>query len=181
MVANRVQQIIDEEKLADEAAASAEEHRWKAAELIHAELSAGKTARGLAREIGKTDTHVRYMKRTWKRKAEFGDNRPFNTIYSSDEVTGAGTGVPRSVGGKVTAAVNTGWSPSGSGRATAEEGEEAGGKANNLVDVLTSTLARLAALPTSWDYLDQEHHDALRDVPETVAELLLSMERRDRS
>lgn len=80
----RVQQIIKLERQADDA-------QWEAARLIAAELDDGKSQRQLAREIGKTHTHVRYMALAWEWKLKFPPYElpPFNEVYNSSEVRGS--------------------------------------------------------------------------------------------
>lgn len=60
-----------------------DECRWRAAELIAAELATGKTQRQLAEEIGKTHQHAGYMNRVWTRFGNLGcqDRPPFNEAY----------------------------------------------------------------------------------------------------
>ena len=63
LVPERVDQIIQHEAAADQKASEAEEHRWEAARLISEELADGKSQVRLADEIGKSETHVRYMRK----------------------------------------------------------------------------------------------------------------------
>jgi hypothetical protein len=81
-MSDRVQEIIRLEK-------RAESDLWDIARLISEELADGKSQRQLAREIGKGQTHVSYMAKTW---ALFGDHlgdQSFNEVYHSPEVRGA--------------------------------------------------------------------------------------------
>jgi hypothetical protein len=79
----RVVEIIECERQADDHEARADEFRWRAAELIAAELAAGKTQRQLAAEIGKARAHVRHMDRLWERFGHLGaqDRPPFAEAY----------------------------------------------------------------------------------------------------
>lgn len=79
----RVIEIIECEKQAEQHEAIADEFRWKAAELIAAELTAGKTQRQLGEEIGKTQQHVSRMNRVWRKFHTLGcEERPaFNEAY----------------------------------------------------------------------------------------------------
>jgi hypothetical protein len=80
---DRVQEIIRLEK-------NAEVNQWEAARLISEELADGKSQRQLAQEIGKSQTHVRYMAKTFE---IFGENHgvhgSFDLAYHSPEVRGA--------------------------------------------------------------------------------------------
>ncbi|MFR9803662.1 hypothetical protein ACL02T_15335 [Pseudonocardia sp. RS010] len=63
-----------------------ESNRWATAEAIHLELTeGGKTVRGLAAEIGRSDTHVTFMAKAWR--AYLGkqpdDRPPFNQAYQA--------------------------------------------------------------------------------------------------
>jgi predicted transcriptional regulator len=90
MIMSRVKEIIEHERLADQAQATADDHRWEAARLIVAELATGKTKAQLGRDIGKTEAHVRYMARTSEAKLKFGAFvPPFNAVYNSPEVRGS--------------------------------------------------------------------------------------------
>ncbi len=79
----RVVEIIECEKQAEQHEAIADDFRWKAAELIAAELAAGKTQRQLAAEIGKDHRHIGRMNRVWQRFGDLGpQERPaFNEAY----------------------------------------------------------------------------------------------------
>src|SRR5690606_33905695 len=77
--------IIHHEAEADRLQGEADAHRWEAARLIAEELDGGKSGRQLAREINKTETHVRYMRKTWEENANLGsqDRPPFNEAYQA--------------------------------------------------------------------------------------------------
>src|SRR5262249_54514913 len=116
---DRVAQIIDIEKRADAAEGEASDLRWEAARLIHEELAEGKTQRGIAAEIGKSQNHVFRYNRVWDR---FGTESQRPTFAAACEEA-----APQGPKG-VTARDNDGWEPRGSGRHAArepEEGEEA--------------------------------------------------------
>lgn len=84
---DRVREIIECER-------SLEKDGYRAAELISAELSDGRSQREVAADIGKSQPHVLYMGRVWE---VWGDNPgyqrpPFNEAYHSPEVRGIGQG-----------------------------------------------------------------------------------------
>lgn len=74
----RVQQIIRLEREADDA-------QWEAARLITEELAAGKSQRQLAREIGKSLSHVHYMAKCWKLSVHYSEHSyaSFSEFYNS--------------------------------------------------------------------------------------------------
>lgn len=81
----RVQQIIRLEREADDA-------QWEAARLIAEELAEGKSQRQLAREIGKSQGHVRFMNRCWTLRGEYYSIHPrpsFGEFYNSSFVRAA--------------------------------------------------------------------------------------------
>jgi len=175
MDTDRIDRIVVHEKLADEAGRSAEEHRWRAAELIWDELNSGTPARALARQIDKSDTHVRSMARTWERKLKLADNRPFNEIYNSDEVRGRGTGTPR-----VTREANAGWEPPASGKAVRrspqredEEDDEPRSMAGRLAEAAYEALSALATHEQAWSFLTDDDVSLLEEIP-SLAEKILS-------
>jgi hypothetical protein len=94
---DRIEEIIRLEKVADQRDKISSADRWRAAELIHAEIADGKTQSALAREIGQSQSHVRYMMRCWdtviiKGRLEFDDYEHlpiFAKIYNSPDVRGA--------------------------------------------------------------------------------------------
>jgi len=101
---SRIAEIIRLEKVAAKSAKPVSADRWRAAELIYAELQpvnnrAGKSQNQLAGEIGQSQTHVRYMARCWEiavvrpglEFATYADLPDFAEIYRSDEVRGADT------------------------------------------------------------------------------------------
>ena len=61
-----VEEIIWHEREAERLTDVADDHRWKAAELIAAELATGKTQCVLADEINKSQTHVSLMAQVWR-------------------------------------------------------------------------------------------------------------------
>jgi hypothetical protein len=74
---DRVAEIIEHEKLADDLQASADEHHWEAARLIAAELGDGKTQTRLAAEIGKGQGHVSKCAKIWRTYGDYSpENRP---------------------------------------------------------------------------------------------------------
>jgi hypothetical protein len=79
----RVEEIIECEQQADRHQEISEEFRWKAAELIAAELEDGKAQQQLADEIGKSRAHVRLMAITWTRNGHLGarERSSFNEAY----------------------------------------------------------------------------------------------------
>lgn len=89
-----VEAIIEHLKLADGDESEVSYHRWEASRLIWEEIKAGKSRRGLAGDIGKSHTHVRYMFNCWElvgRKLEVSDPHElpnFQEIYMSSEVRG---------------------------------------------------------------------------------------------
>jgi hypothetical protein len=89
---SRVDEIIWLERLGDRA-------QELAAERIAAELESGKSQRQLAREIGKSQTHVCHMAKAWElyRGESLGNHPSFNEAYHSREVRGTGRGKPRGV------------------------------------------------------------------------------------
>lgn len=78
----RVQQIIRLEREADDA-------QWEAARLISEELDSGKSQRQLAREIGKSQTHVRYMVKCWSLRENYSFHSSFSELYNSPEIRAA--------------------------------------------------------------------------------------------
>lgn len=78
----RVQQIIRLEREADDA-------QWEAARLITEELDSGKSQRQLAREIGKSQTHVRYMAKCWLLRENYSFHSSFSELYNSPEIRAA--------------------------------------------------------------------------------------------
>ncbi len=63
-------------------ARASDECRWKAAELIAAELADGKTRQRLAEEIDKGQAHVCYMARAWSLFDHQVIKPPFSEAYA---------------------------------------------------------------------------------------------------
>lgn len=94
---DRIAEIIRLENAAEKRVKPLSADRWRAAELIYAEIRDGKSLRKLGDEIGQTHTHVRYMYRCW----DFFVARPgtrfdsyealsdFAEAYRSPQVRGA--------------------------------------------------------------------------------------------
>jgi len=89
-IMDRVQQIIQLEADYDKLSAEAEANRWETARLYAEELAAGKSQRGLAREVGKSEGHIRRMRKCWEigRVLKDADMPKFNTAYNSTEIRG---------------------------------------------------------------------------------------------
>src|SRR5258706_10246459 len=85
---NNVEEIIRLEADADKLDSEASDLRWKAAELIHAELQTGKSQAQLAMEIGKSQAHVSYMARCWDYHLSYNVRPHFNTLYNSPLIRG---------------------------------------------------------------------------------------------
>jgi hypothetical protein len=94
---SRITEIIKHESIADRNDHFTSQHRWAAAQLIWEEIDEGNSRRGLAQEIGKSHTHVRYMYNCWDivgRKLELDGEvvhsklPNFNDVYHSVEVRG---------------------------------------------------------------------------------------------
>jgi hypothetical protein len=87
---SNVEKIKKLEAEADKLSAEYESNRWEAARLISEELASGMSQRELARQIGKSDTHVIRMRKCWEAKCNprVADNRTFNEVYHSTEVRG---------------------------------------------------------------------------------------------
>jgi hypothetical protein len=88
---DRIEEIIQLEKMADRDDGTLSQQRWRAAKLIWEEIQEGATKASLAERIGKSRQHVLYMWRSWDlvgRNLDYGDLPPFNGIYSSSEVRG---------------------------------------------------------------------------------------------
>lgn len=79
---DNIERIIRLEADADKLQAEADELRWEAARLIAEELDGGKSQRQLAREIGKSQPHVKYMAAVHKIKVDNpGYQGSFNDAY----------------------------------------------------------------------------------------------------
>lgn len=89
---DRVQSIIEHERAAKEPSAEAGRHMWEAAREICEEVTAGKSQKELAMEIGKSQTHVCWMNKTWKLCSAITPLPDFYDIYYSVEVRGASAG-----------------------------------------------------------------------------------------
>jgi hypothetical protein len=76
----KVEEIAWLEREADRLGQQADDYRWRAARLIAEELDDGKTQRVLAKEIGKSQTHVSLMAQVW-RDYQGNQKRSFNSIY----------------------------------------------------------------------------------------------------
>lgn len=80
-----VEEIIHCESEAEVLEEKADSLKWRAAELIHQQLEEGMSQRQLAKEIGKGEAHVRFMRGAWT--AYLGthpDERPpFNKAYQA--------------------------------------------------------------------------------------------------
>ena len=82
-----IEEIIQCERQADQvvtnSARQADRLRWRAAELISAEMDAGKTQRQLAEDTGKSVTHVGRMRRVFTHFHHVRDElRSFNSYYA---------------------------------------------------------------------------------------------------
>jgi hypothetical protein len=76
-------------KEADQLRQQADEHRWEAARLISEELADGTSQRELARQIGKSQAHVRDMARVWEIWGRSASRPPFNLAYNAPQVRGS--------------------------------------------------------------------------------------------
>ncbi len=87
MAADRIAQIRELEAGAARDEAEANRKRWEAARLIAEELQTGKSTRVLAKEIGKSHTHVVRMAGVWRATASGNQVSttllPFNRLYKS--------------------------------------------------------------------------------------------------
>lgn len=80
---DRVLEIIHHERAADEAEATADEHRWEAARLISEELAAGTSQRDLATAIGQSQSQVFRKNAVWERFARESDRPAFSKAMNS--------------------------------------------------------------------------------------------------
>lgn len=91
---DRISEIKHHEAIADQSDLGNSEHRWQAAKLIWEETQDGKSLREIGEAIGKSHTHVRYMRRCWEliggklycEDVPFGALPLFNEAYNSEEV-----------------------------------------------------------------------------------------------
>ncbi len=91
----KLEQLVGEyEDAAQRYREDAEKARWRAAELIHSELTeTGKSHRQLGQEIGKSHTHVRRMAKVWECYGnQVSDIKlPFNKLYRAVDYVDAQT------------------------------------------------------------------------------------------
>lgn len=94
VISPRVQEIIDHERAAVDHQTKSDEHRWEAARLITEEIASGTSGIAIAKQIGKTDTHVYRMRKCWLYRLDqtgSQDTQPgFWQLYNSPEIKGAG-------------------------------------------------------------------------------------------
>lgn len=99
---DRIAEIIDHIKLADRSEATASEHNWAASQLIWEEThdKKGRTQKEIAAAIGKSETHVSFMKKCWKVKVidtgiegfSLRALGSFYDMYNSEQVRGEASG-----------------------------------------------------------------------------------------
>jgi len=129
-------------------------HMWEAARLIWEEVDSGTSRRELAREIGKSHTHVRYMYNCWDlvgRKTD-GDLPNFNEVYHSSEVRGE----------------NEDTEPSERKRGREPEDHSAHG----LVMTITGALGELTGNPAFWPLMTDEDWALISEVPAVIDALM---------
>lgn len=94
---DEIKQIQYHENAAEMPEGQASYHKWWAAKLIAEVVDSGTSQRELGQQLGKSNTHVRYMYRSWNlvgRKLYVSGNEEmegmpnFSTVYNSDEVRG---------------------------------------------------------------------------------------------
>ncbi len=112
---NRIDEIISHEKLAEEATAEAEDHRWEAARLMYEEIhEGGSSQRKLAAMIGKSQPHVFRYCRAWER---------YVNVSPADRPSFAKACEQANPPGPAKGQRNQGWEPRGGGRHKADEDE----------------------------------------------------------
>lgn len=104
---DRIIKIKGYVRIADASEARASEHNWMAAELIWEEIDSGTQQKVIAREIGKSEAHVSFVKRCWELRViktgleefTYGDLGSFYEFYNSAEVRGESADRERGDGG----------------------------------------------------------------------------------
>jgi hypothetical protein len=148
---DRITDIINHIKLADESEATASEHNWAAAQLIWEEVDDGATQKSIAAAIGKSETHVSFMRKCWEVKvASIGltgfalsDLGSFYEVYNSVEVRGESAARDRGTG-----------PGSGGGHLPGREPEETSGTA--MITKAANLLDTVARNPGYWDMLTDD-------------------------
>jgi hypothetical protein len=138
-------------------------HRWEAARLIWEEIEEGKSRRELAREIGKSHTHVRYMYNCWDlvgRKLVVSggsDALPnFQAVYMSDEIR-----FPEDDEHKAQER-----------HQRQREREQEDHTAHGLVMRAANAVDSLARNSAYWPLLTDDDWDVLRAIPPTIRALI---------
>lgn len=84
VLVDRIARIIELERSADAKQKASDADRWEAARLIAEELDAtDKTMRALAKEIGRSHTHVRKMVAVWRRRQHLRGRYTFHALYTT--------------------------------------------------------------------------------------------------
>jgi len=78
---SNIERIIELEKFIDGDAEQLESARWEAARLIAEELESGKSKAQVAREISKSEGHVRHMAKVWESYLGTDERPLFNKAY----------------------------------------------------------------------------------------------------
>jgi len=163
---DRIAEIKDLEFQAEKPENEVSTLRWKAARLIWQEVEAGTSRRGLADEIGKSHTHVRFMYKCWdivgknfesETDVSWGNLPPFQSIYNSTEVRGEPEPVTTGTGG----------SASTSGAATVTSRGRTPGAAHaerdrSWIEIANEALQRITEHPAFWPLLKDSELDMLR-------------------
>lgn len=163
---DRVAEIKRHEAIADRDDAKTSEHRWKAAELIWAEITDGKSRRALAGEIGKSHTHVRYMFNCWDmvgRKLVVSGGASalpnFNTIYTSEEVRESAEENVEEAGHKAR-------------RGRYSDQDQTDYSASGLVAQAYEAIGSLRRNPAYWPLLTEDDRTRLRELPGSIRALI---------
>ena len=157
----RIEQIKKLLAMADEEELSVSEHRWEASRLIWEEIEDGATQRGLAKEIGKSHTHVRYMYNTWNLIGQRlpADALPnFNTAYNSPEVRGE--------------AADEEDSGSGDRRRRGLDGNRGDYSTSGLVLQAVNAIDALARNPAHWETITEEELARLEEIPARIRRIV---------
>ena len=165
---SRVEQIVALERQADDLDKQSDDLRWEAARLIVEELEeTKKTQRALAREIGKSHTHVSHMKRAWLLAQEYPDLRKerFQMLYHNPSAISAENGrVPETRRRDENAPV-----------------ERAGGNQLSATSLAVNAHAFLCKLQLHWDDLgsrdNKEDRENVQSLLHEVDEIAAALRR----